>query len=52
VSPPAPQEPATVRQPWVGLHVAWQHSFPPPTPQVVDAGVQEQALHTSAEPLQ
>jgi hypothetical protein len=52
VSPPAPHEPAVVRQPWAALHVAWQHSLDAPTPQVVDDAVQEHGLQVLSEPLQ
>ena len=52
VSPPVPHVPAMVRHPRVALHVASQHWFPPPTPQVVCPAVHVQLLHTSPVPLQ
>jgi hypothetical protein len=47
------QVPLVVRQPpRSSSQPAWQHWFPPPTPQVLGVAVHEQLLQTSPVPLQ
>jgi hypothetical protein len=52
VSPPIPHRPAVVTHPVPPSQPASQHSFPAPTPHVVDVAVHVHALHTSPLPEQ